>query len=110
MAVMTDSQSIAANATVDNVLAGKLAEFLPEDSVLRLYATGSATGVQASLLVGGEALVDDQLISDANRFPIIEDDLVAEGAGFEGDRLILRLRNTTGAAIVARTRLNIEPA
>lgn len=107
--VMTDTVSVAANATSANVLAGKLAEFLAERSVVRLYVAAAAVGVFASLLIGDSVLVDDQEVSGVNRFPIKPDDLVDEGAGFDGDRLILRFRNSTGAAIVVNSRVEIEP-
>jgi len=109
MPVMTDRQSVAANAQVDNVLVGKLAEFLTEPSRVALYATGSAVGLRYSLLIGGEALVDDQEVSAANRFPLVPDDFVAEGGGLQGDRLIVRVRNTTGGAITAFTRVQTNP-
>lgn len=106
---MTDVVSVAANATSLNVLAGKIAEFLAEDSVLRLFGTGAAAGVFATLMVGDSVLVDDQEISGANRFPLKPDDLIDEGAGFEKDRLILRFRNSTAGALVVQSRLEIEP-
>lgn len=108
--VMTDVTSVAANATSTNVLAGKIAEFLAENSILRLFAAAAAVGVFCTFLVGDAVLVDDQEISGINRFPIKPDDLVDEGAGFGSDRLLLRFRNSTGAAIVVKTRLEIEPA
>lgn len=40
MGVMTDTQSIAANTTVDNVLSGKTEEFLREPSAIQLAMTG----------------------------------------------------------------------
>jgi len=110
MSVMTDRRSVAANATVQNALAGKVHEFLSEDSLIRVAAVAAAVGMNVSVLVGAEVLVDDQEISAANRYPVIPDDVVAEGAGFGGDRLILRYRNTTGGAIVIQSILGIEPA
>jgi len=109
MSVMTDRQSVAANATVQNALAGKLNEFLSEDSVVRFFATAAAVGLNMTLIIGGEVLVDDQEVNALNRMPIRPDDLVAEGAGFGGDRLILRYRNTTGAAIITFSMLEVEP-
>jgi len=108
--VMTDVISLGANATSLNRFAGKTAEFLAEASVLRLYATGDAVGIFATLMIGDSVLVDDQEISGINRFPLKPDDLVDEGAGFANDRLLLRFRNSTGAAIVVKSRLEIEPA
>jgi len=109
MPVMTDRRSVAPNATEANVLAGKLAEFLSEPSRIALYASASAVGLNVSLLIGGESLLDDQEINAQNRFPLIPDDFVVEGGGLAGDRLIVRLRNTTAAAITGFTRLEVNP-
>lgn len=109
MAVMSDRQSVAANATVTNVLTGKVHEFLSTNSVARFYATGSAVGLNISILVGNESIVQDQEISAANRFPIIPDDFVAESGGIVGDRLIVSYRNTTAGAITAFSRVEVEP-
>lgn len=112
MPVMTDRRSVAANATVDNVLAGKIDEFLREKSIVRLYALAEAVGANVSLIVGNEVIFDDQEIPAraVGTTITVPDDFVVEGAGLAGDRLILRLRNTTGAAIVVRTRLETAPA
>lgn len=107
--VMTDVRSVAANATSANVLAGKIAEFLAESSVVRLYVAAAAVGIFATLMIGDSVLVDDQEVSGVNRYPLKPDDLVDEGAGFEKDRLILRFRNSTGAAVITKSRLEIEP-
>ena len=106
---MSDRQSVGANAVVANVLTGKLHEFLSEDSIVRCYAVAAAVGLNVSLLVGGESIVQDQEISGAGGFPVIPDHFVAEGAGFAGDRVILSLRNTTAAAIVATSIVETEP-
>lgn len=105
----TDVRSVAANATSANVLAGKAMEFLNEDSKITLFATGAAAGLFSTLMIGDSVLIDDQEISGANRYPLRPDDMVDEGAGFAGDRLILRLRNSTGAALVGQTLLVVEP-
>jgi len=109
MARMTDSRSVAANSQVDNILSGKLHEFLAEDSVIRLGMAASAAGLRTSFLVGGEATVQDQEVSRANRFPIFPDDVVAEAAGFAGDRILVSVRNTTGSAITIDAVVDVEP-
>jgi len=106
---MTDSRSIPANTQVDNILSGKLHEFLGEDSVVRLLLTASAAGIRTSFLVGGEATVQDQEVSDANRFPVVPDDIVAEAAGFAGDRILVSVRNTTGGALTIQAAVDVEP-
>lgn len=109
MGVMTDRQSVAANGTIDNAVAGKIAEFLPENSVISLFAQGSASGMRMSLIIGGEVVLDDQEIGNLGRVPITPDDFVVQGAGFAGDRLILRYRNTTAGAVEALSRIETTP-
>lgn len=109
MAHMTDRQSVAANTTIANALSGKTAEFLQEDSIVRLYAQASAVGMNVSLIVGGEISVEDQEVGAQNRMPLVPDDLIAEVGGFAGDRIVVKLHNTTGGAITSFTRVDTEP-
>jgi|SRR5262245_59049 len=111
MPLMTDNRSVAANATVDNVLAGKLSEFLQENSIVSLHAVAQAVGLRCSLIVGAEVVLDDQEIGAraGATTVIVPDDFLTNGGGFNGDRIILRLRNTTGAAIITITRIETTP-
>lgn len=109
MNVMTDRQSVGANATVANVLSGKLHEFVNEISIVRIYAAGSAVGLFFSVLVGGESVVQDQEVNSQNRMPIVPDDFLAEIGAMPGDRLLVSARNSTAAAITAFTRVEVEP-
>lgn len=106
---MTDVRSVAANTTVDNVISGKLHEFLVVPSRVRLAAVGSAAGLRVSLLVGGESFIQDQEISGANRFPVIPDDICGEGAGFKADRVVLSVRNTTAGALTSQVAVDVIP-
>lgn len=112
MPIMNDRRSVAANATVDNVLAGKIDEFLKMPSMLTLYANAEAVGLNVSFIVGNQVVVDDQEVAArAAGVSIVKpDDLLIQSGGLQGDRLILRLRNTTGAAIICRTQLQVDPA
>jgi len=106
--VITGSTSVAADATSPNLLAGDINEFLGRASVVSLFCTSAASGVRAQLLIGQDVTIDDQLVSDANRFPITPDDFLARGGGLPGDRLTLRFRNTTAGALVVEWRVAIE--
>src|SRR5713226_3079849 len=110
MAVMSDRQSVGANAVVANVLAGTGHEFIKEPSIVRLFATGSAVGLNYTLISGDESVVQDQEVSAANRFPVIPDDFVGEAGALPGDRVVVAIRNTTAAAITAFTRVEVVPA
>lgn len=109
MSVMTDRQSVAANTTIANALSGKSAEFLQEDSIVRLYAQASAVGMNVTLLVGSEVGIEDQEIGAQNRMPIVPDDLMAEVGGFAGDRIVVKLHNTTAGAVTSFIRVDTEP-
>lgn len=108
MPSMTDVRSVAANATVDNVLAGKLFEFANQNAICSLLATASAVGLRISFIIGNEVQLDDQEISAANRFPLTPDDFLTRGGALKSDRIVVRLRNTTAGAITAFTRIELE--
>jgi len=110
MPVMTDRQSVAANTTIANALTGKTDEFLRMRSVVKLFATASAVGMQYSLIVGGQVSIEDQEVNAQNRMPIIPDDFVVAAGGLIGDRVVVKLHNTTAGAITAFTRVEVLPA
>lgn len=108
MPVITGTTVVLAGTTSLNLLTGDINEFLGRPSVVSLFCTGSAIGLRASLLIGGDVAIDDQAISDANRFPVTPDDFLSCGGGIPGDRLTLRFRNTTVGDLTAEWRLAIE--
>lgn len=98
--------SVAANSTSTNRVSGMTHEFLNGPALVVFGAAAAAVGLNVSLLIAGVAIVDDQSVSQANRFPIIPDDVVSsETVG--GGRLILRFRNTTGAAIITHWLIDV---
>lgn len=108
--VMTDVESVAANTTTGNILAGKAMEFVPEPSVVAIGICASAVGLKATVVIGSEVVVDDQEVSAANHMPLFPDDILAEGGAFAGDRITVRLHNTTAGAITGFTKINVSPA
>jgi len=109
MSVMTDRRSVAANTRTANVLAGLPFEFVVQASIVRIYATGSAVGLNADVLVGGESIVSDSEVSAANRFPVRDEDLLVEHGGLPGERIFLAWRNTTGAALTGQVLVDVLP-
>lgn len=111
MATMTDRQSVAANTTIANALVGKTMEFVAEQrATVDLYATAAAVGMFYSLIIGSEIVVEDQEVNAQNRMPIIPDDFLARGGAFKGDRVVVKVRNSTAAPIIAFTRVEVNPA
>lgn len=98
--------SVAANSVSTNQVAGQIYEFLARRSMLVLAACASAAGINVTLLVNGVALVNDQPISQANRFPILPDDIVTREVGV--GRIVLTFRNTTGGALTVNWSLDVR--
>ena len=69
----------------------------------------AAVGLRADVLIGGDSIMSDEEVSGANRFPQTNTDLTARHGGSPGDRLFIALRNTTGAAIVGNTLVEVLP-
>ncbi len=110
MATMSDRQSVGANAVVANALSGKTNEFITEPSVVSLYSSAAAVGLFVTLIVGTEVVVEDQEVNAQNRMPQIPTDFIAQGGGLPGDRVVVKLRNSTAAAIIAFTLVQVDPA
>lgn len=108
--VMTDVQSVGAGVTTANILAGKALEFVQEPSIVTIGLNASAVGMFATVVIGTEVVVDNQEISSINRMPQFPEDVLAEGGAFGGDRITIRLRNSTGGALTGFTKINVSPA
>lgn len=111
MPLISDSQSIAAGATVDNILAGSQFEFLPYDAFLEFGIVGA--GVASDFLVdvysGQDVLMESGAISIAARTPIYPDDYSLNDAAAGGERIKVRARNTSAGALVLNTAVKITP-
>lgn len=107
MPTMQNSVSVAANSVSANVLAGEQYEFLPAAAQVAISCTGSAIGLNTTLLAGGVTLINDQAINLQNRFPVIPDDIITQEVVPGGSRLLLTSRNTTAGALVFFWRVDI---
>ena len=93
MSAIQDRVTIAAAGAV-NILDGSAFETLEENSMIQiaLIEQGNAD-LRATIYLGGELLAEESFISQANRVPIIPDDIQFEGVGLAGERLVIRIRN-----------------
>lgn len=107
MPTMQNSVLVVANTVSANVLAGQQFEFLPQNANVVLSCTGSAIGLNVTLLAGGVTLINDQAIGLQNRFPLIPDDIISQELIPAGARLLLTFRNTTGGNLTAFWRVDV---
>lgn len=109
MAVIQKEVSIAANAVNDNILSGSSFEFLRRNSVVSIGLAGSATGLVANIQSGADIVLEESPILVKTTMPTIPDDMYYNDAGITGDRLVIRVRNTTGGALTIRAVVQITP-
>ena len=107
--MINDETSIAANATVANVLTGSVFEFIPFNALLQIGLVAAATGLQITVSSGSDILMQESPVSIQNRFPLFQEDFPLEDVAAQGERLTIRARNTTGAAIILFTTVRITP-
>lgn len=105
MPTMQDSVSVPANSVSANVLAGQLYEFIPPGTNVTVSVTGSATGLRTTFICG-VPLINDQAINLQNRFPLVPDDILHNGA-VPGGRMVLTARNTTAGALTFFWRVDV---
>lgn len=110
MPVIQKLTSIPANGSVENVLSGSAFEFLRGNAVVSVGVTAQATGLVANIQSGADIVLEESPLQiKANSFPIIPDEMYYNDVGVQGDRLVIRVRNTTGAPIDARTIVQVTP-
>lgn len=103
------TDSIAANSVNDNVIAGNQFEFAPTRSIVEFGIVGSATGLEVDVLIGARSVVTRMLPSLQNRFAIYPDDFTLKSGAMAGERVIVRVRNTTVGALTAFTTIKYTP-
>jgi len=106
---LSDKRTVAIAGVVDNILTGKFAEFLQEDSKISVALTSEVDLLFASVIIGNELLIDGQEISDTNASPRNPEDVLVQGFGAKGDRVIIKLRNGNAATNDVRSAVFVEP-
>lgn len=109
MPMIQSSISVAANATNDNVLSGSQFEYLPFNAVCEFGLTASAAGLVADVYSGTDLICESLALSAANRIPLYPDDFALNDVAAAGDRLKIRLRNTTAGALTGFWGVRITP-
>ena len=109
MPVIVKEESIAANATLDNLISGSAFEFLRGNAVVSAAMLGSATGLVATVQSGSDIVSEEAPLKVGTVMPTIPDDFFYNDVGVSGDRVVIRVRNTTGGALTVRAIIQITP-
>ncbi len=112
MPVIQGNASVAASAVNDNVLAGSQFEYLPYDAFLEFGMCGDANGADLRVDVyTGQDIVAEGLVPNIqNRVPVYPDDFAVNDVAGAGERLKMRVRNTSAAgARVIQFLIKVTP-
>lgn len=95
--------TVAAGATNPNVFSGSAFEYPERNSIVSIGVTAQVTGTFITVQAGGEVVLEESPpIVRAGAMPVIPDDYALNFAIAQGRRLILAVRNPTGAGVIHR--------
>lgn len=109
MPLIQNSVSIAANATNENLITGSQFEFLPYDAALSFAINGSAAGLVMDVYSGQDVLAENSAVNSVNRIPVNPDDFLLSDVAGAGERIKIRVRNTTAGALTVFYALIVQP-
>lgn len=110
MPTITVRTALGANGVADP-LTGSQYEFLPFPARVEFGIAADATGVVATVSSGPDILQEEGpvVIKAINVKPVYPDDFDLDDEAAAGDRIKVRLRDTSGAARVVLTTVRITP-
>lgn len=110
MPTISITNSIAANTRSLNVLAGQQFEFVSGNALVTVRMSAAAIGLEADMSVAGVSLLAAAVVPNSNRSPIRPEDVMVGPIGAtDGSRLFLTYLNTTGAPLVVKTIVDLDP-
>lgn len=111
MAVIQGQVNIAANAVVDNLIAGSQYEFVGSTPMVVEFAVTGATGanVVVDAYSGADIVAEQMRIKPTNAYPTYPDDYIGQDVAAPGDRLKIRARNQAGAAVDVFYTIRLTP-
>jgi len=109
MPVIQKEVSIAASSANENILSGSAFEFLRGNAIVSIGLTGSATGLVANIQSGADIVLEESPLAVKTTMPTIPDDMYYNDVGIQGDRLVIRVRNTTAGALTVRAIVQVTP-
>lgn len=111
MPIFQHTEQLAASGTNVNIMTGSKFEFLPRNSVVRVYAVSDAGDVVDLDFSLGNVVVGEDLNLfqvAAGTGPNRNESLLAQGAGMAGDRIQIRITEITATPATAEVRVLVE--
>lgn len=108
--MLLDVRTVLAANSVANPLSGSIYEFVQFPALVEIGIAADATGVLATINSGPDTVVEESPVSlkTINVKPVYPDDFFADQA-LPNDRLVVKLRDTTGAQRIVMTQVRITP-
>lgn len=103
MPTIARAESVAANATVQNTVAGSAYEFARTRQIAAVGITQAATGLFCTIQSGADIVAEEFEPFILTTPPILPDHMYFNDVMEVGDRLVIRVRNSTAGAIIIRT-------
>lgn len=100
MANIQKRVTVAAGASVENVLAGSAFEFLRRNALVSIGVTADTAACFITIQSGADIVLEESECAVKTGFPVIPDEMYYNDVGVQGDRLVIRVRNPTGAAVI----------
>lgn len=107
MPVIQKEISVPANDVTENALAGSAFEFARSNQLVSMGVTAEATGGFITIQSGSDIVLEESPPEVDANFPTIPDTMYYNDVATVGDRLVIRLRNPTGAAIIFRVLVQV---
>lgn len=109
MPLIQQQNSIAANATTENTLTDSLFEVIDVMSRIEFGLRAAATGLLVDVYSGRDTVTELMTPNVGAGTPVYPDDFALIDVAVPGEKLKIRARNTTGAAIILQQSIRITP-
>jgi len=109
MPTIQKESTLATATTLDNVWSGSAFEYPRQNSLMSMGLAGSATGLVATIQAGSRVVCEESPIMVLTTMPIIPDHFFYNEGILAGERLITKLRNTSGGTLTYRAICNLQP-
>jgi len=95
--------SVAANDVDENIFSGSAFEYARTRTICSLGLVQAATGLFITIQAGGNVIAEEfEPPIEETAYPQTNEDFYFQFAMAAGDRLVVRVRNSTAGAIVVR--------